>query len=138
METLRDIGHEPTLFFGLPPDDVRGPIRPRSADYGQWTWNFTGVFPSLVLHFNKYTPNLPQWDDVLEVHLANEEHQHALCTIASHLDTYITGDLKTVSLGALAASEGTCDGNIISCADVLRTQSEPSESNSVSGGHDGD
>lgn len=117
---FHEIGHEPTASFGVEratDGEVVGPIRPDSVDYGHWTWNFNGVFPMVVMHFNKYHPLLPPWESTVEMFLASETG-FALANVASHLDTKISGNLKSVSLGVHGVSPEECEGDIISCEDV--------------------
>ena len=96
------LGSEPTVAFGCtPPDETVGPIQPTSVQYGI-RYEVSNC-PLVHLNFNKYRNNLPPWRNVVEMVAASEDDggvYEATWLGVTHVETKITGDLKTVTLVA--------------------------------------
>jgi len=99
------VGTNPSLTFGCsPPDEIVGPIKPQSVQYGVTnTTMFEYGSSALFMNFNKYRRDLPPWQHVREIVVANERNgnkYYATLRDIEHCSVQITGDLKTITLAA--------------------------------------
>lgn len=118
MKHPRDVvGTEPTATFGCkPPEEVVGPLRPKSVQYGRY-----GRGPTMVhIHVNKYRPDLPPWYTLQEMVLVGAVKGTANAMtfdVRERIKTEITGALKTVTLSIRDVTRGV-DGDIVTTDDL--------------------
>lgn len=134
-------GDETHVAFGVTratDGEVVGPMVPKAVQFGTWSsvssiavqpgpidgWTIDAR-PMLTLNFNKYRPDLPPWQQTVEIALATREDS-ALGFVATHLGEAISGRLKTVHMGLSGVSWGLDDGNIISRDDIYERRNRSS------------
>jgi len=125
----QSVGTEPTLLFGCsPPDETIGPIKPKSIQYGVQHTPVgyrlgTKMEAALFLNFNTYRTDLPPWEKVREIVLANETDGQKYCATLTDIgdcSMATTGDLKTVSVVAGTIVGGLEQLSIIDRSNVGR------------------
>lgn len=120
------IGNKPTVTFGLQrhrydEGEVVGPMLARNVSDGMYMIGGER-FPMLIVEFNKYNAHLPPWSQVSEMYLTDGEAE-VFAFITAHIDTLLSGKLKSVQLALSSAFEGRRSGDIIHSDDVLQQSS---------------
>lgn len=126
-EAFSKLTSSPTVTFGIAskqhPAEIVGPMNPRSVHYGVTYASdpntdatlINSAFPTVFIDFNKYRPDLPPWQAVREIVLADRDFGDVIeytLVNTQHRTTDTTGNLKTVSLSADGVWDGV-DGGII-------------------------
>jgi len=119
-ELYNTLGSHPTLTFGVePPQEIVGPLNPKSVQYG--ISNTDDLLqsksrPIVHCNFNKYRSDLPPWNTLSEVVIASTVDGGVLEVVISESEvstTKITGDLKSVSIVGESMDVGLDNASVV-------------------------
>lgn len=114
-----NLSSEPTLTFGCRGGEIVGPLNPHAVHYGTVFGAdpetretlIQHPFPMLHIAFNKYRPDLPPWDDVVEIVVADTTDGGSIVEyILTEIDLYSVstiGKAKMVTVSAGGIGSGS-------------------------------
>lgn len=118
VNLLEELGAEPAILFGCePPEEVVGPLRPKSCVYGVMTEmrgkNHYIERPVVNINVPNTDHGLPPWPLVREALFESQDGKTMTFIDMRHEGNQQTNDLKTVTLSAEHVIEGTSTTDII-------------------------